>query len=266
VTAAGASLLEVRGVCFSYPNGPAVLEDIDLTLEPGELLGIVGPSGSGKSTLLRLIADLDDPSSGTVQVHAPRGRHPVSLLFQQDTLLPWKTVAQNVEFYYSLHRSLRGNAARRRCAELLAMVGLANSAGTYPHQLSGGMRRRVALLAAVAANPALLLLDEPFSSVDEPTRIAIHQELLAILRENGTSLVLVTHDLNEAISLCGRVAVVSSRPARIASIYDTTSVGDRSDLLALRSRPEYLSLYARIWAELSDHIRASSAPLTESIS
>jgi NitT/TauT family transport system ATP-binding protein len=250
--------LHVDDVSFSYSNDLLVIDGLDMRIDARVNVGIVGPSGSGKSTLLRLIAGLERPAAGRIDLRAPTGQHPVSLLFQQDTLLPWRTVEQNVGLYYSLHRDQRGSESKRHCGSMLSAVGLDGFANAYPHQLSGGMRRRVAMLCALAANPAFLLLDEPFSSVDEPTRIAIHQELLDMLADVGSSMVLVTHDVHEAISLCDRVLVLSARPARVVSEYDTSPVGDRRDLLELRSRPEYLEVYSKIWSDLATQIRSSS--------
>lgn len=251
------NIIELRDLEFSYPTGLRVLDGVELAIRRGTSFGIVGPSGCGKSTLLRLIGGLAEPSGGHVLARPATDRHATTMLFQQDTLLPWRTVEQNVRLHFDLHRKKENEAAQRKRTDLIAMVGLTDFAGAYPHQLSGGMRRRAALLVAVAPDPAVLLLDEPFSSVDEPTRIAIHQELLGILAESGVTMILVTHDLNEAISLCDQVAILSARPTSVVSVFDTADVGDKSDLLSLRKRPEYLSFYARLWDELMPQIRAS---------
>lgn len=249
----------LEDVSYRYKAGFIALEKISLAIPRGRSLGLVGPSGCGKTTLLRLMAGLGSPWSGQVRLSIPPGRHPVSLLFQQDTLLPWRTVMQNA----MLHHDLAGRHGReegsRQCRELLSMVGLERFVDAYPHELSGGMRRRAALVAAVAPDPAVLLLDEPFSSVDEPTRIGIHQELLRIVANRSMTLILVTHDLNEAISLCDHVGIMSAGPGRLVELQSTESVGDRSDLLTLRRTEPYLAMYARLWERLGQEIRAASS-------
>jgi NitT/TauT family transport system ATP-binding protein len=248
-------------VSFRYKTGLLAIKGMSLEVPKGSTFAIVGPSGGGKTTLLRMIAGLSHPTAGRVLRRVGQQGHGISMLFQQDTLMPWRTVEQNVMFYHDLHRhrQRRATATRQRCLELLAMVGLSDYLAAYPHQLSGGMRRRVALVAALAPDPAILLLDEPFSSIDEPTRIGIHQELLRLLEQGGSTMIITTHDLNEAISLCDRVAVLSSRPGHIVEVYETKSVGAKDDLLSLRQKDEYLNLYARVWSTLSPQIRASAA-------
>jgi NitT/TauT family transport system ATP-binding protein len=265
--AAPAPLVELRDVCFAYPQGLEVLGGISLPIAAGSIVGVVGPSGCGKSTLLSLIAGLSEPTSGRVERKrlAESSRHPISMVFQKDTLLPWLTAAENVRFFarFRKHHAKRRfgrdrDASRdldQRAGELLRMAHLDDQSHDYPYQLSGGMRRRLAFLAAVAASPQVLLLDEPFSSVDEPTRIGIHQDVFRIARMLGITTVLVTHDLAEAISLCDEVVILTKKPARIAQV-KRIPFGDDRQMLELREKPEFLELYGELWHELRAQIVA----------
>jgi NitT/TauT family transport system ATP-binding protein len=255
--AAGSDIVaRLRGVGFRYPNGTEALAGLDLDIRAGEVTGIVGPSGCGKSTTLALLAGLARPTAGTVEVAPPsRGGHPLAMVFQQDTLLPWLTVEENV----GLHFRFRGGRreAKEEIAGLLEMIGLDGFARAYPKQLSGGMRRRAAFLAGIAPKPNVLLLDEPFSSVDEPSRVRIHQEVLGIVNRFRTTTVLVTHDLAEAITLSNRVVILSARPGRVIATHEIPFGEDRN-VLGLRDSPEFLELYGRLWHELSAQIARST--------
>ncbi|MEX2194316.1 MAG: ABC transporter ATP-binding protein [Thermoleophilaceae bacterium] len=260
-------ILTLRDVRFSYPSGTEVLEGVSLSIGAGEIVGIVGPSGCGKSTLLSLIAGLARPTGGRISRDL-RGsrRHTLSMVFQKDTVLPWLTVAENVRFFtrFKRHGARRSRLRRGRDSiddrveELLEMAGLSDGGDAYPYQLSGGMRRRLAFLTAVAVYPQILLLDEPFSSVDEPTRIGIHQDVFQIARKMDMTALLVTHDLAEAITLCDRVVILSNRPASIASEQEVP-FGDNRRMLELRETPEYLEIYARLWHDLTEQIAAGGA-------
>lgn len=243
---------------FAYVPSVPVLEDVSFTLREGSVLGIVGPSGCGKSTVLSILAGLHRPGSGTVR-WAPQAtskdRHKLAMVFQRDTLLPWLTASDNAALHFRFRNSHTPKAeARERVAALMKMAGLEGSEGKYPYQLSGGMRRRVAFLTAVAPQPRTLLLDEPFSSLDEPTRVAIHQDVLRIIKRLGITVVLVTHDLAEAISLCDDVLILSTRPARVFKQHHIP-FGDDREMLRLRQTPEFLGLYATLWEQLSIQIR-----------
>jgi NitT/TauT family transport system ATP-binding protein len=261
-------ILALDGVEFSYPDGTRVLDGITLGVPAGAIIGVIGPSGCGKSTLLSIVAGLIKPTGGRVERHLEDStRHPLSMVFQKDTLMPWLTATENVSFYARFKRhgqrgSLTGRLTGRgrpkvdeRIPELLEMAGLADNAESYPYQLSGGMRRRLAFLGAVAANPQILLLDEPFSSVDEPTRIGIHQDVFRIARLLNMTTILVTHDLAEAITLCDEVLILSRRPAVIAS-RKAIPFGEDRRMLELRETPEFLALYAGLWHELTTQIQA----------
>ncbi|MGX6603552.1 ABC transporter ATP-binding protein [Micromonosporaceae bacterium Da 78-11] len=216
------------------------LAEVDLTVGDGEFVSLIGPSGCGKSTLLRLVADLIAPSTGTVSVAgrsagAARKEQAYGIAFQQAGLFEWRTVLRNVE----LPLELRGMAKawrKARAEEMLALVGLADFAGHYPAQLSGGMQQRVAIARALAVQPPLLLMDEPFGALDEMTRERLQAELLGICAQTGTSTVFVTHSISEAVFLSDRVVVMSARPGRItASI--AVSLPSRDD--AARQSPAY---------------------------
>ena len=216
--------------------------------------------------MLQLLSGLAQPSSGTVEllVDPGSGRHDVAMVFQQDTLLPWLTVTENVGLYYRFHRPTNRGRVRDEIRHLIAMIGLEHFADAYPGQLSGGMRRRVAFIAGVAAMPQLLLLDEAFSSVDEPTRVMIHQEVLRIVHEFEMTTVLVTHDLAEAISLSDQVVILSARPGRVARVYEIP-FGDARNVLELRDDPKFLTLYGHLWGDLSKQIKASELGQDESV-
>lgn len=220
-----AAAVSARGVdkTFSTKQGEVVaLSAIDLDVAPGEFISLIGPSGCGKSTLLRIIADLDSPSAGTVEVfgtsaHQARLDQRYGIAFQQAGLLPWRTVAGNIALPLELH----GVAPAERTArvdELVALVGLGDFAQKFPDQLSGGMQQRVAIARALAEKPALLLMDEPFGALDEMTREYMQTELLRIAAETGAAVVFVTHSIPEAVYLSDRVVVMSPRPGRIADI------------------------------------------------
>jgi NitT/TauT family transport system ATP-binding protein len=205
--------VDVRGLWKTFARGgatPAVLEDVDLRVEPGEFVCVLGSSGCGKSTLLNLIAGLEPPTRGEVRVFGRR----TALVFQEPALFPWLTAIGNVD----LALRLRGvpRARRRPEAErLLRLVRLSGVEDRRVHQLSGGMRQRVALARALAQDCQVLLMDEPFGALDAITRDVLHEELLRIWSETGLSIVFVTHNVREAVRLGQRVVLLSSRPARV---------------------------------------------------
>lgn len=211
------------------------LTGVDLDVAPGEFVSLIGPSGCGKSTLLRLIADLDQPTSGELEVFgkpADRARRDqdYGIAFQQAGLLPWRTVADNVGLPLQLHGAPKA-ARAARVAELLEMVGLADFAGRHPDQLSGGMQQRVAIARALAESPRLLLMDEPFGALDEMTREKMQSDLLRICAETGAAVVFVTHSIPEAVYLSDRVVVMSPRPGRISDVLEMqlAAAADRDD-------------------------------------
>lgn len=258
-------IVAISDLAYRYEgNGVMALRDFSLDVARGSSVAVVGPSGCGKSTLLSLLAGLRTPSSGRLDWSADpdAGRHRLTMLFQQDTLLPWATVEQNVGLAFRFNRSRQSSESRAeteaRIQELIVLAGLEGFEKAYPYQLSGGMRRRVAFLAAIAPLPQTLLLDEPFSSLDEPTRLSLHDMVGKMIRRFDITVVLVTHDLAESLSLCDEVVVVSRRPGRVVAQFQVP-FGSERDIYHLRSTPEFLRLYGEIWDVLSDQIGLQNA-------
>lgn len=256
VPSSARTLVEGLGIGYRYGEVKA-LEGFNMSVREGEIVSIVGPSGCGKTTLLSILAGLRRPTSGELRWQdgmdgAGQERRPVrrrlSLVFQTDTLLPWLTVEGNIAFglrYIALSRPER----HERIDRLLRVGGLEEFRRAYPRQLSGGMRRRAAFLAGIAPLPHLLLLDEPFSALDEPTRVSLHADVLAIVRDLDLSVVLVTHDLAEAVSISDRVCVLSKRPARV--IWEVaTGLGRTRDVLSVRTTSQYSDVYTQAWRTL----------------
>jgi NitT/TauT family transport system ATP-binding protein len=208
------TLVALSGIAKTFPNGTRALGGLDLTVHDGELLTLLGPSGCGKSTVLRLIARLERPSSGEVQGSAWRPGD-IGFVFQEPTLMPWADVSANVELPLRLQNLLRAEA-RKRCDEVLALVGLTQFAKAFPRELSGGMRMRVSIARALASRPKLLLMDEPFAAIDEIGRFQLNDDLLRLKKELGTTIVFVTHSVYEAVYLATRIVVMAPRPGRIA--------------------------------------------------
>jgi NitT/TauT family transport system ATP-binding protein len=225
------------------------LEDISVTVQEGEFVSVIGPSGCGKSTLLRLIAGLIAPSSGTILIgdetpEQARARSEIGFVFQEPTLLPWRTALDNVTLLTKVAK--RGTAAerRRRGLELLELVGLADFADAHPAKLSGGMQRRVGIARALALDPRILLLDEPFGALDELTRQQMNLELLRIWAKQRTTAVLVTHNVGEAVFLSDRVLVMGTRPGRV--IEEVTIDLPRPRRLELLQDEAFFALSARL--------------------
>jgi NitT/TauT family transport system ATP-binding protein len=244
-----ADLLEVRqvGKTFGAPAEPVVaLRSIDLSVSKGEFVSIVGPSGCGKSTLLQIIAGLAPASAGEVRLEGrpvsapPEG---VVYLFQQysRSLLPWLTVEENVAFGCRHAAGASARAVTERCVHHLDMVGLADFRRRYPWELSGGMQQRVAIARALAAEPAMLLLDEPFSSVDALTRMELHVLILELWQRTGLTILLVTHDVEEAVYLSDRIALLTRRPAQVAEVYANPLPRPRKPVES-REDPRFLAL------------------------
>jgi NitT/TauT family transport system ATP-binding protein len=254
------NLLRLCDLEYEYPNGLAALGGIDLDLGQGEVVAIVGRSGCGKSTLLGLIAGLLSPTAGSVvwdeaafSRHRREKSRRLALVFQRDTVFPWRSVEKNIQFGMEC-LSLDGSERREWTETLLNMGGLEGFRHAYPRALSGGMRRRVALLMGLAVRPAILLLDEPFAAVDEPTRVQLSADVLSLAYKYGVSVVLVTHDIGEAISIADRLVVLTNRPAKVRCIVPIKFGHDR-DVFSVRETAEFGRLYREVWHELWAVIR-----------
>ncbi len=229
--------------------------DVDLSVDPGEFVAVVGPTGCGKSTTLSLISGLAPPSDGTVEVDGtpvtgiPDG---VGYMFQADAQLPWRTVLANVAAG-PRWRGVPKAQARARAREWISRVGLAGFEDYYMHQLSGGMRKRVALAQTLVTEPRILLMDEPFSALDVQTRALMQDELLRLWSGTGAAVVFVTHDLEEAIVLADRVVVMTAGPARIKQDFRIGLARPR-DVEELRMTPEFVAVYREIWGCLSAEV------------
>jgi len=236
------------GKVFPTKGGDVVaLTEVELEVRAGEFVSLIGPSGCGKSTLLRLIADLDQASSGDLRIFGKPARQArvdqdYGIAFQQAGLLPWRTVAANIALPLELQGAARA-ARTARVAELAELVGLSDFMDRYPDQLSGGMQQRVAIARALATQPRLLLMDEPFGALDEMTRERLQLELARIALETEAAVVFVTHSIPEAVFLSDRVVVMSPRPGRITDVITTALGAERGE--ALRESPEY---FARVTA------------------
>lgn len=244
-TATEAPAVRVDRLVKRFGRDPAILDQVNLQVAAGEFVCLLGASGCGKSTLLALLAGLDEPTSGSVQVRGGRA----GLMFQESALLPWLTAAGNVE----LALRLRGVGRAQRRAEarrLLGVVRLADAADRRPHELSGGMRQRVALARALAQQPEVLLMDEPFGALDAITRDVLHDELSRLWQETGLTVVFVTHNVREAVRLGQRVLLMSSRPGRVVGEYRVDVRGARRI-----ESPEVAELSVRITDRLREEIR-----------
>jgi NitT/TauT family transport system ATP-binding protein len=236
----------------SHGHQTLALDRISLDVAPGELLCIVGPSGSGKSTLLRVLAGLLRQSAGEVRIEAERPDTPLTaMVFQEHALLPWRTVLANVTFGLE-NRGVTRAAREARAQDMLALVGLTRFARHYPHQLSGGMKQRVGIARALANDPEVLLMDEPFAALDAQTRTLMQEELLRIWATLGKTVVYVTHSLEEALLLGDRVVLMTSRPGRVSQVFPVDLGRPRG--LEIRASPTYGVLLEKIWSELREEV------------
>lgn len=237
-----------------------VLDSVDLRIEAGELAVIVGPSGSGKSTLLDLLAGLAAPTSGEIRLDGEAITGPGlnrGVVFQQYALLPWRTARANVEF--GLEAKRVGKRERAALAsDYLDLVGLSGFADHYPHELSGGMRQRVAIARSLAFDPEVLLMDEPFAALDAQTRERLQEELLRIWERTRKTIVFITHGIDEAVYLGQRIAVLTSRPGRIKQVVDVP-FGNRTEHEDLRSEPDFARYRHLIWSLLHDEVNRAQS-------
>jgi NitT/TauT family transport system ATP-binding protein len=252
-------MLRAEHVSLSYGAEP-VLEGASLAIEAGQFVSLVGPSGSGKSSLLRAAMGLQGISAGRIELQGVQGND-IGILFQDDALLPWRTAIENV----ALGLRLRGRDRRAAVAEgkeWLARLGLAGFEARYPRELSGGQRKRVALAQVLALKPRLLLMDEPFASLDAIVRARVTQDVVDLVEQQGISVLLVTHDLEEAIALSDRVYLLSQGPrAHISQCY-TIPIPRPRHLMRARTHPKFGPLLERLWSDLSQAVEGAG-PVAE---
>lgn len=245
--------LLIKDVSFIYhgkKEETLAISHLSLSVYKGEFLGIVGPSGSGKTTLLSLMSGILKPSSGEIETTEGDPSSVIGYMLQRDQLFSWRSIWKNVTLGLEL-RGKKDKKAYEYAETLLRKYGLYDVKDRYPPELSGGMRQRTALIRTLVLRPKIILLDEPFSALDFQTRLSVGEDVRRIIKGEGLTAVLVTHDISEAIALCDRVAVLSPKPARVKSIYDTSLSG--LGCLEKREHQEFSSLFGALWKELDVH-------------
>jgi NitT/TauT family transport system ATP-binding protein len=235
------ALVSLSRVSKTFDNGMQAFGPIDLEVRAGEFASLLGPSGCGKSTALRVIAGLLHPSAGDVAF--PQGRPEIGFVFQEPTLMPWRSTLANTQLPLELKGVSRGEA-ESRARDALARVGLQGFESAFPRELSGGMKMRVSIARALAAKPKLLLMDEPFAALDEPTRQGLNDDLLKLWREDGLTVIFVTHSVYESTYLSTRVVVMTPRPGRIAADIALDFPPDRTE--AFRLSPAFSQAAAKV--------------------
>ena len=247
--------IAVRNIGMTYPGGVEALKGVNLDIPTGELTTLLGPSGCGKTTLLKIIAGLLTPAAGEIIVHgnAISGPGPErALVFQDFALLPWATVMRNVAFGLEL-RGMNKGERLAIAQKYIEEVGLAGFEESYPHELSGGMRQRCGLARALTVDADILLMDEPFSAVDEQMRRKLQEDLLALLTVEKKTVVFVTHSIEEAVYLSDRIAILTRRPGNVQEIVQT-GIDRSGDPEAIRRDPIYLDTVEEIWATLKQYL------------
>lgn len=249
-------ILSIRNLTKVYhtPNSETLaIKDFNLNVYEGEIILIVGPSGCGKSTILSILSGLLEPSSGQILYHDEAESLRIGYMLQNDHLFPWRTILKNALLGLEIQNRVTPENIEK-VKNQLETYGLKKFMHQYPHQLSGGMRQRAALIRTLAINPDVLLLDEPFSALDYQTRLAVGEDITSILKKEKKTVIMITHDLNEAISMATRVIVLSKRPAIIKSIHDIQLSVTGESMLDKRKAPEFMDYYNRIWEELDVHV------------
>jgi len=255
--------IQIRDLSKTFREGgrevPAVSR-VSLDILDKEFVALVGPSGCGKSTILNMIGGLITPSDGQVLIngtHVSDVPRQVGYVFQKDTVFPWRSVARNIALGLE-YRGVAGLEQERRVAEAIRLAGLAGFEDAFPATLSGGMRQRVALMRTLIVEPEILLMDEPFGALDTHTKLGLHAELLALWEAKHQTVVFVTHDLSEAITLADRIVVLTRRPGRIKMIHEVKLPRPR-DVIKLRETDDYAREYSQIWhvlgEEFAEHAR-----------
>jgi len=231
--------LQFDNVGMTFPDGTQALENVSLSVTPGEFVTVVGPSGCGKSTLLRIASGLETQTQGACAVD----RDSIGYVFQDATLLPWRTVQRNIELLAELHGETKAEC-QRRAQEAISLVGLDGFADKYPRQLSGGMRMRASLARSLVMKPRVFLFDEPFGALDEITRERLNDELLGLFQREGFAGLFITHSIAEAVYMSTRVLVMSPRPGRITASFDIPFAYPRDH--DLRYSPEFAELCGQV--------------------
>ncbi len=229
------------------------IDDVSLDIEEGTFVAIVGPSGCGKTTLLRILGGLDQVTNGEVEIsEAAPGRPKYSMVFQGDSIFPWMTVWENAAYGLKM-RKAPNQVVEKAVARYLDRTGLTRFSHLYPHQLSGGMRQRVSIARAFANDPEVLLMDEPFSALDEQNRTILQQELLRIWEVDKKTVVFITHSVDEAVTLADRIVVMTASPGRAKTVIDVSLERPRN-VLELRNDPRYGKIVYGIWGHLKDEV------------
>lgn len=244
-------MIKITDLALSYGDKPPVLEGVNLTVNQGEFISLIGPSGCGKSTLLRVIMGLQQASAGNTELDVDA--RDIGILFQDDALLPWRSVYDNVALGLRI-RGVSKRAARRQVEEWLDLVKLSGLGERYPHELSGGQRKRVSIIQVLILKPRLLLMDEPFSSLDAIVRHYITQDLLKLVGDDDMTVVMVTHDLNEAVSVSDRVLLLGNGPRARIKEDCAVAIARPRDLLVVREDPAFTPLVSQLWHSLAEEI------------
>ncbi len=248
------SILKIEHLNKIYhdSNGEVeAIKDIKLDIYDKEFLSIVGPSGCGKSSLLSILSNLEKATSGNIKYGSSNLK--VGYMLQNDSLFPWRTILENCLIGLEISKNLNEDT-KNKVINLLNTYGLGDFINKYPSSLSGGMRQRVALIRTLATDPDILLLDEPFSALDYQTRLALSDDVYKIIKNEGKTVIMVTHDLAEAISLSDRIVVLTKRPAEIKNIYNI-NLSNKSTPINNRKSPEFSNYYDKIWRDLDVHIQ-----------
>jgi NitT/TauT family transport system ATP-binding protein len=240
-------MLTIEGLTLGF-NGPPIVENVALRVTPGQIVSLVGPSGSGKSTILRAVMGLHSLLSGSINLAVPRNL--IGMLFQDDALLPWRTAEENVALGLRA-RSVPKIDRIRRANEWLRRMNLAGLEARYPARLSGGQRKRVALAQVMVLEPQLILMDEPFGALDAIVRHRITQDLVTLVESQGITVLLVTHDLEEALALSDAVYLLSAGPRARIVAHHIVDLPRPRDLSAVHADPRFGPMVARLWADLS---------------
>lgn len=248
-------ILKIENLFFAYhtlTGETAAISGLSFSVRRGEFLAIVGPSGCGKSTILSLIAGLLEPESGGITFRGADGKKPgIGYMLQRDQLFEWRSIWKNVTLGLEIQHKLTAPNLER-VKKMLDDYGLADFASKRPSELSGGMRQRAALIRTLALGPEILLLDEPFSALDYQTRLTVSADIGRIIKAEGKTALLITHDLSEAVSLADRVLVLTGRPARVKAEFPIRLTRPDDSPLSARKAPEYTDYFNQIWEELSD--------------